>query len=715
MKLQFQILTFFIALFLSNYSQAQVVYTNHVESELVSEVSTVQAGESFWIALRMNMDENWYIYWQNPGDSGLPVYLAWDKPEGTEIGEINWPPPVLVDVQGLTSYGLYGEVFLMMEATAPDDIEPGSELTLGLVADWLVCEKECIPGDGEYELRLDVTDESPEYNEWLLAFDHARSLWPQENDNFEIVGWQEGNRFVLQINGPEDITSRFEDMWFFSHAEEVTENGGPQELVFDEGIAHLLVEKSMYSRSDVDYLSGLLYSEQGFDESGEQKYIVIEVDLTDAALLDSSPYATAPIGLLLALVFAFIGGLILNLMPCVFPILSIKIMHFVHLGGGDKTVIRNHGFLFAAGVILSFLILAGALIGLRAAGQELGWGFQLQSPIFIAILAFLMFGLALNLLGVFEFGNSIMNVAGKADTGEGYRGAFMTGILATILATPCTAPFMGTALGFAITLPAIEALLIFAVLGIGMATPYVILSLAPGLLDYLPKPGAWMETFKQAMAFPLFATVLWLAWVFGSQVGFDGLFALLIGLLLASIGAWILNRWNVMQISSKERIVTRTLSALLLAGGLYITASTALNADTSSSAKAGTDGYGIQWLPYSAELVSDLREEGRSVFIDFTAAWCITCKANERVVFSSAEVRNKFAELDVAMVKADWTNRNPEITRALAEFNRNGVPLYVLYDGKGNDPKILPELLTPGIVLNALRELESSQLTYSQP
>jgi thiol:disulfide interchange protein DsbD len=414
---------------------------------------------------------------------------------------------------------------------------------------------------------------------------------------------------------------------------------------------------------------------------------------------------------LLILGFAFIGGLILNLMPCVFPILSIKVMNFLQISGDNPKKAKLHGWVFGAGVLVSFLILAGLLLLLRAGGQELGWGFQLQSPPFIAFMTFLMFGLGLNLMGVFEIGNSLMNVAGSAETGEGLKGSFFSGVLATVLATPCTAPFMGTALGAAITMPAIAALLVFAVLGFGMAVPYIILSSFPALMKKLPKPGAWMETFKQFMAFPLFATAIWLAWVFGQQVGIDGLTNLLIGLLLMSMGIWILNRWKATQISNVSRIVSRAFVALLIAGGFFISASS--TAQETGTSDSQTDQYGIEWQAYSKSLLDQHLAEDRNVFLDFTAAWCITCKANERVVFSSEEVKEKFRDLNFVMVKADWTNRNPEITRALESFGRNGVPLYVIYHKELEEPMILPELLTPGIVLDALNELPQDNETIS--
>jgi len=399
--------------------------------------------------------------------------------------------------------------------------------------------------------------------------------------------------------------------------------------------------------------------------------------------------------------------LILNLMPCVFPILSIKVMNFMQMAGHQPRLVKLHGLVFGLGVLLTFLVLAGLLLALRAGGQELGWGFQLQTPAFIAFMTFLMFGLGLSLMGVFEIGNSLINVAGKANTGSGMRGSFFSGILATVLATPCTAPFMGTALGVAITLPAATALLIFVFLGFGMAAPYVLLSSFPALMKYMPKPGAWMETFKQILAFPLFATAIWLIWVFGQQTGVNGLTRLLIGLLLLSMGIWILYRWKAIEISRGTRIVSRGFVTLFILAGFMFSA--ASQPATIQNEAGISVSYGIEWQNFSNDLVNQHRADGKNVFIDFTADWCITCKANERVVFSSNRVKDRFEELGFEMVKADWTNRNPEITQALASFGRNGVPLYVIYSSELDEPMILPELLTPGIVLNALDQFIPSQ------
>jgi thiol:disulfide interchange protein/DsbC/DsbD-like thiol-disulfide interchange protein len=694
--------------------EADPVRTENAEVELISEQKTVQPGETFWVGVRMDLREGWHVYWRNPGDSGMPLLLEWMNPEGFEIGEIQWPYPEWIDVSGLTSYGYHGEKLFMMEATAPEHLADGEVFTLMTQADWLICEKVCIPEFADIELTLTATASDVAYDErWQDIFAETRQQLPVKLDYWNASASFSGRTATLQLSTDAFELPDYQEVIYFAKEEGEIENGADQPYEIEGNTLTMQLEKSTYKSGDIERLWGLLYNPDGWDQEGRIKAMVVDVTIgeeDDDGFLASAADSPLSARLLIILGFAFLGGMILNLMPCVFPILSIKVMNFMEMSGHKPGQVRLHGLMFGSGVLLSFLVLAGLLLGLRAGGQELGWGFQLQNPAFIAFMTFLMFGLGLSLMGVFEIGNSLINVAGKAGTNEGLRGSFFSGILATVLATPCTAPFMGTALGVAVTLPAVTALLVFLVLGLGMATPYVLLSMFPPLMKYLPKPGDWMETFKQVMAFPLFATAIWLMWVFGQQVGIDGLTRLMVGLLLFSIGIWIIHRWHHFKISSTTRLISRSIAAFLMIGGLLFSAAAdPVEPGTSSS----SNSYGVEWQNFSTELVSDYREQDRIVFIDFTAAWCITCKANERIIFSSSEVKQKFNDLDVVMVKADWTNRNPEITRALESYGRNGVPLYVLYNGTNSEPMILPEILSPGIVLNALNEI-SGQQTLTQ-
>lgn len=412
-----------------------------------------------------------------------------------------------------------------------------------------------------------------------------------------------------------------------------------------------------------------------------------------------------PIGIWIALLSAFLGGIILNLMPCVLPVLSLKILGIVQQSGEDSRKRINHGISFTLGVLASFLVLAGVLLLLRAGGEQLGWGFQLQSPAFIILLTILLFLFALSMFGVFEIGTSLTAVGQKSSNDTGFVGSFSSGILATIVATPCTAPFMGSALGYALSQPTIVALLIFAMLGLGMALPYLLLTTVPGLVKYVPRPGAWMESFKQFMGFLLMATVLWLLWVFSLQVGAEGLLILLAAFIIVSIGGWIFGRWGNIAKPKPTRIKAILLTALFIIGGVvfafkYI--------DTNAQISQNIEQGNINWQKFTPELVKKSLQEGKPVFIDFTAAWCLSCQVNEKVAFGSEDVQKAFKELGVVMLKADWTNSDETITKELAKFRRNSVPLYVLYSGKKNEePQILPEIITPGIVLDALDKIKS--------
>ena len=431
----------------------------------------------------------------------------------------------------------------------------------------------------------------------------------------------------------------------------------------------------------------------------------MEVDIP----IGSGAEAMSLFTLLRAVLFAFIGGMILNLMPCVLPVLSLKILGFVQKAGENPRSVMMHGLIFTAGVLVSFWVLAGALLALRAGGEQLGWGFQLQSPEFVLILAGFMFLFGLNMLGVFEIGTSLTAVGGVA-SGGGWMGSFINGVTATLVATPCTAPFMGSALGFSLSQPPLVSLLIFTSLGLGMAFPYVLLSASPRLLKFLPRPGAWMETLKQVMGFFLLATVIWLAWVFSLQVGSFATVVLLGTLFFLGIAGWIYGRWATIVQSTGVRRTAQVASLLFIVGGLAIGLFGAQSSTPTQATSSTTDGStdGISWQEFSPEKVKSARDSGKLVFVDFTAAWCLSCQVNEKIAFSNDDVIRRFSELNIVPLKADWTSRDPVITQALAQFGRNSVPLYVFYSGTSKDaPAVLPEILTPGIVLEALKNIKN--------
>jgi thiol:disulfide interchange protein DsbD len=688
------------------------VVTDYVTAELISENETIRGGESFWVALRLEMEEHWHTYWKNPGDSGLATTIEWDLPEGFSAGSTVWPTPRKIELPPFMTYGYEGEVLLLARVTAPAVLEEGREITLKARVDWLACKEYCIPGEANLSVMLRATDEEKVIDaRWTESFAQGRLNLPVENVGWPVEISRVDEKISLSISLPEGANVNEEVVYFFAEEAGVVEPAAPQKVSFD-GEKHLQVLLTPLEdlEEPVSSLKGVLFSSEGFGEGIPLTAVVLSAEMgaegsMTAAQNGSLETSGSDTSIWLAMALALVAGLILNLMPCVFPVLSIKILSFVQQSGEDHSKVVKHGVVFALGVLVSFWVLAGLLIFLRSQGEALGWGFQMQSPSFVMVIGGLLFVLALSLLGVFEIGGSLISLAGKTK-GEGYSGSFFTGILATIVATPCTAPFMGTAITYALNSPFSVVMLVFSALGIGMAAPYMILSIFPSLLRLLPKPGAWMETFKQVMAFPLMATLIWLIWVLGHQIGVDGIFRFLIALLALAIASWVMGRWNVPVKKTWVRKLAKVAAFLFIVLAFWLGKEASAFQNNEVTSVSGVDSHGIQWEVYSDEKLIELRNDGKPVFIDFTAAWCLTCKANELAVFSSSEVRERFKELGFTMLKADWTRRNPEITEALARYGRTGVPLYVIYgSGSKGDPVILPQILTPGIVLEELSRL----------
>ncbi len=689
-------------------AQGQPVQTDHVVAELISEVEWIVPGQPFDVALRFEIEENWHTYWLNPGDAGLPTNIQWQLPPGFSAGEIQWPYPERVVTPPLVSYGYSHEVLHIVRITPPADLQPGSSVTLKAKADWLVCEVVCIPGEAAVQLTLPVRAETPpRLSKWADAFAETRKKFPVKDTEWQITADVQDSLLVISVKPPQGQTTSEQPIIFAPAEEMVLENSVQPEFYRTDEEARLIFLISRYREEPLERLSGVLINEAGWQGPGSAKGLWIDIPVRGSG--QSVASGDGP-GLWLALVFAFIGGMILNLMPCVLPVLSVKILGIVHQANSSHSKPWKHGLIFTAGVLVSFWLLAGVLLALRAGGEHLGWGFQLQSPAFIVVLSSIMFLFGLSLFGVFEIGTSLAATGGRLDNKSGNAGSFWSGVLATIVATPCTAPFMGSALGFALTQPVWASMLIFTFLGLGMAFPYIVLTSSPKLLRYVPKPGRWMESFKQFLGFLMMATVIWLIWVLGIQAGIDAVTSLLIALLIIGIAGWVYGRWGTPAMEGAARRWGIAIAAFLLIFGLSFALNTAGRAaagGTMQISTGGTNGEGIEWQAFSPELVRELRAQKRAVFIDFTAAWCLSCQVNERVALANPEVVKKFRELNVAMIKADWTSRDETITKALAEFGRNSVPLYVLYyPDPDKEPLILPEILTPGIVLDALKTLE---------
>jgi thiol:disulfide interchange protein/DsbC/DsbD-like thiol-disulfide interchange protein len=717
-----------VASFVASAVHGEVVATPHVRAELLLEKPSVAPGESFDVALRLRMKDGWHTYWKHPGDSGEPTDIRWNLPPGFTAGAIQWPYPQKISLAPLTTYGYEGEVMLLVPFKAAGDAKSGTTARVTADASWMVCEKVCIPEEATLALDVPIGEGPVAPSEPAAsAFASTRAKLPIPADDWNVAASEQDGQFVLRMDPPQGVALDG-NVQFFAASGPLIEYSAPQTTSVDGGVVTMRLVRSPYLTGTPARINGILLAAKGARGGGPTAF---ELDAPFSAPAAgaaapaagaAAPTAAAPAGtaatattavpptLLVALALAFAGGVILNLMPCVFPVVSLKVLAFVQSAGDDPRRVRAHGLTFASGVLASCWALAALLLALRAAGEEIGWGFQLQSPAFVAAMAFLLFGLGLSLAGVVEIGTSLTRIGGAAS--GGYRSSFMNGVLATVVATPCTAPFMGAALGYAMTQSAGTSMLIFTALGAGMAAPYVALSAWPALLRFLPRPGAWMVRFRQLTAFPLFATVAWLAWVFGHQTGIDGVLRLLLGLTLLALGLWIWGQWVTLSAAERTKWVARTAGAGFIVAGLALAATsapaaTAAPSSTQSSTQSSGPAEGIAWEVYSEERAAEHRAAGRPVFIDFTAAWCLTCKVNERIAFSSSEVQQLVKARNIAMLKADWTSKDPAITRALAGFGRSGVPLYVLYEADpAAQPRLLPEILSPGILLDALSKVK---------
>ena len=670
----------------------------HVDAELLAATDAIVPGKPLVVGLKLKHEHEWHTYWQVPGDSGLPTRIEWQLPAGFVAGPIEWPHPKRLPAGPLVNYGYEGETLLLTTVQVPADLPVGRSITLTGKAEWLECKDVCIPGGSDIALTLPVNPAAGPSGSAAL-FESARAKVPQTVAGLSGQGTIENNRIKISLALPAGRT--VDRLEFFPLEDGRVEPAAPQVLKREGTAVELYLTAAQPVKADAKAIKGVLVANAGPASGGWAATVDMPLmagTVAPAPAAAATTNASASMSLLAALSAALLGGLILNLMPCVFPVLSLKLIglaqHRTHSGP-----MAAHGIAFAAGVVLSFVLLAGLLIALQKAGSALGWGFQLQTPWVVASLTVLFFLIGLNLLGVYEFtfGSGVANTraADSLTAKSDWRGSFGTGVLAVIVASPCTAPFMSAALGYAITQPAAIALSVFAALGVGMALPYLLLTLFPALLAKLPRPGRWMELFKQFMAFPMFATCVWLLWVLAQQVDANGV-ALALGVLVAiGFSVWAFG------LSQRGSYVFRWVA---LAGAVLAALTFAPLATSEQTATARSTG-GASWVEYSPEKLAQLTSEGKPVFVDFTAAWCVTCQVNKRVALNTDKVVSRFAAEGIIRMKADWTNRDERITKALAEFGRNGVPLYVLYDTSGH-PTVLPEILTEGTVLAALDKVK---------
>lgn len=676
-------------------AQPSRVQSDHVEVQLVSERASWVAGEQAWLGLSFDHDPHWHTYWVNPGDSGLITKLRWTLPEGITAGDPQWPHPQRFEIAEIVNYGYDGQTLLPIPLQLAPDLADG-DYALSLRASWLICEVECIPGQAELglTLRVQAGQAGALDADWQDAFAQARERAPVD------VSWParfalQDRQVVLEIDAGTAWQAPTQAE-LFPLSEQFVSNARPRHDSVGDRWRYAFALNDFYTATPERFDVVLVGSEgsqpRAVRLSAEPGSVADASEITGSVTPATSTTAAAPadsgepMDLAQALLFALIGGLILNLMPCVFPVLSLKALTLK-----QDPHLHRHGLLYTAGVVLSFLALATLLLALRQAGEALGWGFQLQSPGLIAALAVLFFAMGLSLSGVISFGDRLMGLGQNLAEGESDRAAFMTGVLAAVVASPCTAPLMGAAMGYAITQPAVVALSVFGTLGLGLALPFLALSFIPALTRFMPRPGPWMEGFKQFLAFPMYATVVWLIWVYGNQQGINAMGLLSLAMVGVGLALWA---WQRAHDGRGRGWLLRGVALVsLLASALAV-----IKAPVEPPGQVSSNG---RFEPFSQARLDELTAAGQPVLVNMTAAWCITCLANERVALSTDAVQQAMADNGVTYLKGDWTRRDDHITEYLARYGRTGVPLYVYYR-PGLAPEVLPQLLTPDLVVDTL-------------
>jgi thiol:disulfide interchange protein len=737
------------------------------------------AGQAVTLGVHLHMDPAWHTYWKNGGDAGLPTQVTWELPAGASAGELRWPAPHRYEEAGdLVTYGYTDDVVLLASFAPPPGLREGDRLTVRAKVSWLMCKDLCIPGNAEISLQLPVTAKpaaTPQRDALLLAQARARlprpaDQWPglsaEQVLSLSAVPPGQSAHAALRVRGLATADSA-RITWFPEYLEvlqvgaavhrvlagagatgpelvvvvplQVAQNAPAGETVHLRGVLQLEIPQADPVFADIDVPIPVAGPQEAVRAVATDLFGRVLVGEASALAGDGAaggaPAAPAAAGGLLGpppagqpartsthrplayyVLLALVGGLILNVMPCVLPVLSLKVLGFVQHAGEDRRTVLRLSLFFSAGVLASFAALAIAVIALQAAGEQLGWGFQFQNPVFVVVMAAVVFAFGLSLFGVYEV---ILPVQiGAAGKGSAGAESFVSGLLATALATPCTAPFLGTALGFAFTQPAWAILAIFLAIGAGLALPYVVLSLNPAWLRVVPKPGPWMDRFKQAMGFLLMATLVWLLWVLGNQRGLNAVVWTLAFLLAVGLALWLYGSLLTLSSGSGRRLVVWGAMIVIVAGAWWAflreplrAEAVAANAGSSPAPSSPQQGKnGLTWVPFDLAMLEQSVRGGRTVFIDFTAQWCWTCKVNERTVLADAAVGTRLKDLQVLTMKGDWTNRDPVITQVLRRFGRGGVPFYAVFPaGRLEEPIVLPELITKDIVLDALEKAGPSR------
>ncbi|MGE0754664.1 MAG: protein-disulfide reductase DsbD family protein [Alphaproteobacteria bacterium] len=660
------------------------------KASLVSDTLYIQGGQPFRLGVLLEPKKGWHSYWENPGDAGLASELAWTLPEGFEASGIRWPAPERINEGPLTIYGYHDTVFLPVTVTPPATLDASQVYKVVVKASWLICLDICIPESAELELTLPVGE--PSLTMHAGHFIEAEEQAPRLIEK-PFMYQHEGSRMTLTVPLDSVAMETISKAEFFIRQMNVVRYPADPVLSIRDGIAHITLEAT---NTPPEQFSGLLQLKDGT----ATRVFDVRFERTASALPVTEPATQQQQGgtpfLPVILLAALLGGMILNLMPCVLPVLSLKALTIVKKGTSEPAAARAHGIAYTLGILLSFAVLAGILIVLQHTGEAVGWGYQMQSPVFVGVLVYLLFLVGLNLSGLFDLPVLLGNTGRTLTSESSPRGSFFTGMLATAVATPCTAPFMASAVGIALTLPAWQSMLVFEALGLGLALPFLLVSFFPVLLRFLPKPGAWMETFRQFLAFPMYASVIWLLWVLTLQVGAEGVMLALSGMLMIVVIIWMRRLFD-------KPIHYRITAAIMAAMTILCTLQMLGNAEMNSPMETLPSDYSdVATQPYSKESLAALRAQGKAVFVDATAAWCITCQVNAKTAIQTDAVMQAFKDHNITLMIADWTKRNMEIREFLSSFGYQGVPLYVYYPPDGGTPKVLPQVLTPDIILSTI-------------
>ena len=696
------LMTRFLVFLLPTAVFATPMQVDHATVELISEYDAVVPGQSFDLALRFDLEEHWHIYWKNPGASGLSTTIDWLLPESIEAGDVQWPAPERIQLGGLVNYGYEEEAVFIVTLQAPEDLKLGSDLAITANLFWLICKETCLPGEAALDLVLPVASKAEPSAE-ASAFTEARNRQARAAHPWATSAYIEKEALVVVIEG-EALPA---DFYLYADAEGLVDPSAEQVRSTpapNRAELRLALDTPFFENQPLG-ISGVLQS--GADSWEFNAEILDTPPPFVRALTEAEPSGfeqrLLALGLPGILALAFLGGLILNIMPCVLPVLSLKVFSLLKHAGQTRSDALRHGLAYTAGVVLSFIALAAVLFALRALGEGIGWGFQLQSPGFVVVLSAVFFLFGLNLMGVFELGGRLVGADIKLAKRSDVLGSFGMGVLAAVVGAPCMGPLVAGVSGLAVQANLGTGLLIFGMMGMGLASPFLVLSVFPKLVAFLPKPGLWMESFKQGMGFLLMAAVVFLALVAGRQGGVDAILILLVVILLSSIGAWVFGRWGAASRSRRSQWIARLLALFLIGASLFFGVRSIKEVYLDYGNQETIAGISGQWGAWSSERVDELLAEGRPVFVDFTATWCLICQVNKKLALRTDATESLFTKKGIVALEADWTRYDSDITDALEKLGRSGVPLYVLYTPDG-EVTVLPQSLTNGIVREAVEK-----------